>query len=205
LDECFLRGFAFLNAPRRLSRGCWCGGLGRRAPSHCARGDVTRCCSKTSGSSTDEGGAVARDCPDTLKHLTRHAKLCRPSAGSFQGPESAYRPVAASGQKEEAAQWRPLQRHAVVRMSSRPPFTPEPQKRDRQILVANCIAGEAVVRIVSSNSFDRCNYATSASDRRVHGVFYWCPRSNSRIVNSPRPGRVASPPTPLPPCPAVQG
>ena len=82
----------------------------------------------------------------------------------------------------------------LVRMSSRPPFTPEPQKRDAQILVANCIAGEAVVRVVPSNSFDRCNYATSASDRRVHGVFNWYPSSNSRIVNSPRPGRVASPP-----------
>ena len=90
----------------------------------------------------------------------------------------------------------------LVRMSSRPPFTPEPQKRDAQILVANCIAGEAVVRIVPSNSFDRCNYATSASDRRVHGVFNWCPRSNSRTVNSPRPGRVASPPRH--PCRPVQ-
>jgi hypothetical protein len=70
----------------------------------------------------------------------------------------------------------------LVRMSSRPPFTPEPQKRDSQILVPNCIAGEAVVRILSSNSFDRCNYATSASDRRVHGVFNWSPRSNSVLL-----------------------
>ena len=29
--------------------------------------------------------------------------------------------------KEEAAQWRPLHRHAAGQMSSRPPFTPEPQ------------------------------------------------------------------------------
>jgi hypothetical protein len=82
----------------------------------------------------------------------------------------------------------------LVRMSSRPPFTPEPQKRDDQILAAKRIAGEAVVRIVPSNSFDRCNYATSASDRRAHEVLNWCPRSNSRTFNSPRPGRVAFPP-----------
>ena len=103
------------------------------------------------------------------------------------------RPIAASGQKK-----RPriggLSRDVLVRKSSRPPFTPEPQKRDGQILVANRIAGEAVVRIVPSNSFNRCNYATSASDRRVHEIFNWCPRSNNRTFNSPRLGRVAIPP-----------
>jgi hypothetical protein len=56
--------------------------------------------------------------------------------------------MAASGQKEEAAHWLPLQRRAGQK-SSRPPFTPEPQKRDGQVLVANRIAGEAVVRIVA--------------------------------------------------------
>ena len=103
------------------------------------------------------------------------------------------RPIAVRT-KEEAAQRRPLQRDVLVRKSSRPPFTPEPQKRDGQILAANRIAGEAVVRIVPSNSFGRCNYATSASDRRVHEIFNWCPRSNSRTFNSPRLGRVAIPP-----------
>jgi hypothetical protein len=111
------------------------------------------------------------------------------------GPEGRMRtaPHSRVRTKEEAAHRRPLQRRAGQK-SSRPPFTPEPQKRDGQILVANRIAGEAVVRIVPSNSFDRCNYATSASDRRVHEIFNWCPRSNSRTFNSPRPGRVAIPP-----------
>ena len=48
----------------------------------------------------------------------------------------------------------------LVRMSSRPPFTPEPQKRDGQSLVENPIAGEAIARLAPSNFFDRCNYAT---------------------------------------------
>jgi hypothetical protein len=58
---------------------------------------------------------------------------------------------------------------------SRPPFTPEPQKRDGQSLVEKHIDGEAIARLAPSNSFDRCNYARSerigASDRRVHEVF----------------------------------
>ena len=176
-----------------------------RAPTRWCHGDVTRYCSKTSGSSTDQGGGgKGRGVgPDTLKHLTRHVFAGRAQVVS-RTRIRVPRAIAASGQKK-----RPriggLSRDMLVRMSSRPPFTPEPQKGDVQILVPNYIAGEAVVRIFSSNSFDRCNYATPASDRRVHGVFNWCPRSNSRTVNSPRPGRVASPPTPLPPCPAVQG
>ena len=77
--------------------------------------------------------------------------------------------MAASGQKEEAAHWRPLQRQAGQNVVPSPVY-PEPQKRNGQILVTNCIAGEAVVTIVPSNSFDCCNYATSASDRRIHEI-----------------------------------
>ena len=137
--------------------------------------------------------------------LVRIVARLRPSAGSFKDANPRTTPHSRVRTKKKRPRVGGLSRDMLVRMSSRPPFTPEPQKRDDQILVANRIAGEAVVRIVPSNSFDRCNYATWASDRRVHGVFNWCPRSNSRTVNSPRPGRVASPPTPLPPCPAVQG
>ena len=119
----------------------------------------------------------------------------RPSASSFKDANPRTASHSRSGQKK-----RPriggLSRDVLVRKSSRPPFTPEPQKRDAQILVANRIAGEAVVRIVRSNSFDRCKYAASASDRRVHEVFNWCPRSNSHTFNSPRLGRVAPPDTP---------
>jgi hypothetical protein len=91
-------------------------------------------------------------------------------------------PIAASGQKRRGRALAASPETCWSEMSSRPPFTPEPQKRDGQILVANRIASEAVVRIVPSNSFDRCNYATSASDRRLHEVFNWCPRSNSRTL-----------------------
>jgi hypothetical protein len=77
---------------------------------------------------------------------------------SFKDANPRTAPHSRSGQKK-----RPriggLSRDVLVRKSSRPPFTPEPQKRDGQILVANRIAGEAVVRIVPSNSFDRCNCA----------------------------------------------
>ena len=95
---------------------------------------------------------------------------------SFKDANPRTAPHSRSGQKK-----RPriggLSGDVLVRKWSRPPFTPEPQKRDGQILVANRIAGEAVVRIVPSNSFNRCNYATSASDRRVHEIFNWCPEA----------------------------
>jgi hypothetical protein len=77
---------------------------------------------------------------------------------SFKDANPRTAPHNRSGQKK-----RPriggLSIDVLIRKSSRPPFTPEPQKRDGQILVANRIAGEAVVRIVPSNSFDRCNCA----------------------------------------------
>jgi hypothetical protein len=106
----------------------------------------------------------------------------RPSAGSFKNANPRTAPHSRVRTKKKRPRVGGLSRDMLVRMSSRPPFTPEPQKRDGQILVANRIASEAVVRIVPSNSFDRCNYATSASDRRLHEVFNWCPRSNSRTL-----------------------
>jgi hypothetical protein len=65
--------------------------------------------------------------------------------------------------KEEAALWRPLHRHAAGQMSSRPPFTPEPQKRDGQSLFENRIASEATAGSRQSNSPDRCNYVTATA------------------------------------------
>jgi hypothetical protein len=106
----------------------------------------------------------------------------RPSAGSFKNANPRTAPHSRVRTKKKRPRVGGLSRDMLVRMSSRPPFTPEPQKQDGQILVANRIASEAVVRIVPSNSFDRCNYATSASDRRLHEVFNWCPRSNSRTL-----------------------
>ena len=62
----------------------------------------------------------------------------------------------------------------LVRMSSRPRSPLNPKKRNGQSLVENRFAREAIARLAPSNSFDRCNYATSerigASDRRVHEV-----------------------------------
>jgi hypothetical protein len=58
----------------------------RRAPARWRRGDVKRLLQQDIGfvdgpGRRREGRGVD---PDTLKHLTRHAKLCRPSAGSLK-------------------------------------------------------------------------------------------------------------------------
>jgi hypothetical protein len=59
-------------------------------------------------------------------------------------------------------------------MSSRPRSPLNPKKRNGESLVENRFAREAIARLAPSNSFDRCNFATSerigASDRRVHEV-----------------------------------
>jgi hypothetical protein len=68
----------------------------------------------------------------------------------------------ADEQKEEAAQWRPL-RAKLVRMSSRPPFTPEPQNGTAKAYSRTSLPVKLLQGAAGRNSPDRCNYVTATT------------------------------------------
>jgi hypothetical protein len=88
--------------------------------------------------------------------LVRIVAGFRPNAGSFKDANPRTTPHSRVRTKKKRPRVGGLSRDMLVRMSSRPPFTPEPQKRD--VNLSSAAAGEGRMdRIYSGHGLVRPN------------------------------------------------